>query len=204
MDERLFYSSSRPMLPLEKLPGKHPRATIKHLHLLLHPLPLSAPHFLLSLWPLQPGARLEAPAADTETRSCAESHRELVESASGTPSCKLVHFSTKTNVHYMAKDQWTHRLITGFRSIKKSAIICRITASGSNISTRTELHETGFHRGAAASHHHVQCKVSETGNVFSGDASRFTIWQADGQVWLPGEHYLPECIVSNLSLVEEG
>lgn len=65
------------MLPLEKFPGKHPRATIKHL--LLLPLPLSAPHSLLSLWPLRPGARLDAPAADTETRSCAESHGELVD-----------------------------------------------------------------------------------------------------------------------------
>lgn len=40
--------------------------------------------------------------------------------------------------------------------------------------------------------------MSETGNVFSGDASRFTIWQADGQVWPPREHYLPECIVPNV------
>lgn len=56
LDERFFHTGSRPSLPLEKRPGKHPRATTTHL---LHLLPL------LSQQLLQPRAQPDAPAADT-------------------------------------------------------------------------------------------------------------------------------------------
>lgn len=64
-DLLIFHSSSHSSLPLVKSPGKHPRATNKTL---LHLLPLSVPHCFFCLWLLQPGARLDASAADTETR----------------------------------------------------------------------------------------------------------------------------------------
>lgn len=84
MDKKVFTTAGIDLfifffLPLEKRPGKHPRATTKHLP---HLLPLSAPHSLFSLWLLQPGARLDAPAADTETPGG--------KSTSGTLSCKLL------------------------------------------------------------------------------------------------------------------
>ncbi|CAI9567573.1 unnamed protein product, partial [Staurois parvus] len=85
------------------------------------------------------------------------------------------------------------------------------------ISTTTvcrELHGIGFHGRAAASKPYITkynakcqmpwCKarrhwtLEQRRRVLWSDQSRFSVWQSDGRVWvwrLPGEQYLPDCIV---------
>ena len=92
------------------------------------------------------------------------------------------------------------------------------TDTGSNVSTSTvrrELHEMGFH-GRAAAHKpkittrnakrrlewckaHRHWSLEQWKCVLWSDESHFTLRQSDGRLWggrMPGECYLPECIVS--------
>lgn len=91
------------------------------------------------------------------------------------------------------------------------------TSSGINISTKTvrrELHGMGFHGRAATCKPYITkhnakrrmewCKarrhwtLEQWKRVLWSDESRFSIWQSDGRVWvwrMPGERYLPDCIM---------
>ena len=87
------------------------------------------------------------------------------------------------------------------------------TDSGSNFSTKTihlELHEMGFH-GQATAHKPkitmdnpkrqlVWCKAHRNWTL---EQWKRVLWSddSDGQIWvwqIPGQRYLPECIVPNI------
>ncbi|KAL6466679.1 hypothetical protein MHYP_G00244830 [Metynnis hypsauchen] len=92
------------------------------------------------------------------------------------------------------------------------------TSCGLQISTSTvrrELHEMGFHGGAAASKPYTPKRIAERRmqwckahrhwtleqwrRVLWSDQSRFSVWQSDERVWvcrLPEERYLSDCNVT--------
>lgn len=86
--------------------------------------------------------------------------------------------------------------------------------SASTMTVHQKLRAVGFHGEAAAHEPNISplntnwqlkwCKeqcywtVDNWKHVIWGDESRYTMWQSDGRVWvwwMPGEQYLPACVV---------
>ena len=144
-------------------------------------------------------------------------------------NCKCCYFEVETprsNNSSAAKWSATQACRTGPLSAEAwrncLSLVATLTTefqsdSGSNVSTNTvhrELHEMGFHSGAATHKPKITmrnakrrlewCKahrhwtLEQWKRVLWSDESRVTIWQSDGRIWvwqMPGERYLPKCTV---------